>query len=255
MNIAILFFIVAILLVTWLPELPVVPPLFSLLPLALYALGSRLSLPPGAFCLGLLFALHHAESGMNKPLPESLQGVELLVTGLVVSLPARTAGIERFRFYVEEIADCEACWEGLTTISWYRSPIQVSPGDRFQFTVKLSRPGASLNPGLFDYEAWLFAQGIQATGYVRQGDGFIKIESIPALVPYHAMRHWIRERMSVLLEDSPVRGLLIALTIGETGQISSDDWRHLTKTGTNHLLIISGLHVGLVAAMIFRLLR
>jgi len=255
MNIAVIFFVMAILLVTRLPELPVVPPLFSLLPLALYGLGSRLSLPPGAFCLGLLFALFHAESNISKRLPDSLQGTELLVTGRVVNLPAKNDGIERFRFYVEEIADCQACWTGLTSISWYRSPAPVKPGDRFQFTVKLSRPGASLNPGLFDYEAWLFAQGIEATGYVRQGHGFKKIGSMPLSVPHHAMRYWVRKRMTVLLEDSPVRGLLIALTIGETGQISHDNWRHLTKTGTNHLLIISGLHVGLVAAMIFRLIR
>ena len=197
MNIAIISFVMAILLVTRLPELPVVPPLFSLLPLALYGLGARMSRVPGAFCLGLLFALHHAESGINERLPDSLQGAEMLVTGSVVSLPANKDGIQRFRFYVEAIADCEVCWAGLTSISWYRSPVLVSPGDRFQFTVKLSRPGASLNPGLFDYEAWLFAQGIQATGYVRQGDGFREIESNPTLVPHHAMRYLIRERMSV----------------------------------------------------------
>ncbi len=255
MNIAIVFFVLAILLVTRLPELPVVPPFFTVLPLALYGLRSRLSLPPSAFCLGLLFVLHHAESELGKRLPESLEARNLQVTGLVVGLPSRKEGIEKFRFYVEQIDQCQSCWTGITSISWYRSPVRVQPGDRYRFTVKLSRPGASLNPGLFDYEGWLFAQGIQATGYVREKDGFKKLGTNPLAVPHHAMRYWVRERMQGLLEESPVRGLLIALTIGETNQISHSDWRRLTKTGTNHLLIISGLHVGLVAAMIFRVLR
>lgn len=255
MNIAILFFAMAILLVTHLPELPVIPPLMSTLPLAFYGLRSRLSLPPSAFCLGLLYALCQAESSLDQRLPVSLQGRELRVTGQVVSLPARKDGIERFRFQVEEIIDCPSCWTGIAALSWYRSPVKVAPGDRYQFTVKLSRPSASLNPGLFDYEGWLFAQGIHATGYVRQRDGFSKIESRPLSVPHHAMRYRIRERMAEQLGESPMAGLLIALTIGETGQISRDNWSRLSKTGTNHLLIISGLHVGLVAAMIYRILR
>jgi len=255
MNIAICLFVMAILLVTRLPVLPVVAPLFMGLPLAVFGLSLSRTLPLSAFFLGLLYVLFNAESRMRAAFPDHLQGKNLQVVGLVSNLPARKDGIVRFRFYVEAIAECNSCWTGLTTISWYHAPVRVRPGDRLQLNVRLSKPRASLNPGLFDYEGWLFAQGIAASGYVRDSGGFKLLESDYMSVPHHALRYRIRDVMQDLLKDSPVKGLLIALSIGESGQISKAAWNSLTRTGTNHLLIISGLHVGLVATMVFRLLR
>ena len=254
MNVAICLFVLAILLVTRLPELPPVAPLFMGLPLALFGLSWKRTLPFSAFFLGLLFVLHKASSGLKAALPEQLQGKDLQVIGRVSNLPGQNDGIVRFRFRIEAIAGCESCWTGLASISWYNAPVRVRPGDRFQLNVRLSKPGASLNPGLFDYEGWLFAEGIAATGYVKTSRGFKLLESDDLAVPHHAMRYRIRDAMQGYLKDSPVKGLLIALSIGETRQISRTAWNALTRTGTNHLLIISGLHVGLVAGMIFRLL-
>ena len=56
--------------------------------------------------------------------------------------------------------------------------------------------------------------------------------------------------VSARLPDDPNRGLLLALLIGESGQIDKSSWRVLSATGTNHLLIVSGLHVGLVAGLL-----
>ncbi|MBD3646701.1 MAG: DNA internalization-related competence protein ComEC/Rec2, partial [Pseudomonadales bacterium] len=50
-----------------------------------------------------------------------------------------------------------------------------------------------------------------------------------------------------------VPGLLIALMLGESSYISPEEWKILSDTGTNHLFIISGLHVGLVTAAFYRL--
>lgn len=255
MNVAICLFVMAVLLVTRLPELPVVAPLFMGLPLAVFGLSRNRTLLVSAFFLGLLFALFTAESQIKAAFPDHLQGKDLQVIGQVSNLPEQKDGIVRFRFDLEEISGCYSCWTGRTTVSWYNVPVEVQPGDRLQLTVRLSKPGASLNPGLFDYEGWLFARGIAATGYVRAGKGFKLLESDFLWVPHHALRYRIREVMQELLKDSAVKGLLIALSIGETRQISKAAWTSLTRTGTNHLLIISGLHVGLVAALIFRLLK
>ncbi|MCH8257093.1 MAG: DUF4131 domain-containing protein, partial [Proteobacteria bacterium] len=136
----------AIFLVTRLPELPPVAPLFMGLPLALFGLSRKRTRPFSAFFLGLLFVLHNAASGLKAALPEQLQGKDLQVIGRVSNLPGQNDGIVRFRFRIEAIAGCESCWTGLASISWYNAPVRVRPGDRFQLNVRLSKPGASLNP-------------------------------------------------------------------------------------------------------------
>ncbi len=254
MNIAVLPFVAAILAVTRLPELPPIEPLLLGLPVSVFGLSCSRARPFSAFYLGLLYVSMNAVAGLNAVFPDDLQGKDLQVIGQVSGLPGRSDGILHFSFNVEEITDCASRWTGTVNISWYRAPVEVQPGDRLQLTVRLSKPGSTLNPGLFDYEGWLFSRGIQAGGYVRSNSKNELLESDSIAFPHHVLRYRIRQTMLGLLKESPVKGLLIALTIGETGQISKPAWHSLTRTGTNHLLIISGLHVGLVAAMIFKLL-
>lgn len=128
------------------------------------------------------------------------------------------------------------------------------PGERWRMTVRLSRPRGSVNFELFDYDGWLLAEEVAATGYVISphesqwlGDS--------ASAPHHQLRAWLRDALRRSQGDDDLAGLLVALTIGESAEIGPRAWRVLSDTGTNHLLIISGLHVGLVTAMCFRLVR
>ncbi len=254
MILAIISFVMANLLVTRLPLLPEVAPFWFILPVALYGLSQKCSRPVSAGGLGLLFALVSGGERLDAWPPDDITDEKLSVIGQVVSLPSMSQGIAQFRFRIDSIEHPTKSWQGLAAISWYRAPVQVAPGGYYRLTIKLSRPGGTLNPGLFDYEGWSFAQGIIARGYLSGDEGLILREGPPGLAHIHRLRSWIRHLMEQGLEGSPVKGLLIALTIGETRQISPEAWSSLTKTGTNHLLIISGLHVGLVAAMIYRLL-
>jgi competence protein ComEC len=258
MSVGVPCFVLAILLITRLPVLLPIVPLLPALPIAFYGLRLPMAMPACAFFLGLIFALASAQNGLNKGFPSHLENLDLEIEGRVVSLPVRKEGIERFRLELSSIKGCDDCWSGLIMLSWYRSTIIVNPGDHLRLTVKLARPRASLNPGVFDYEGWLFFKGIRATGYVKGSEGFERITDssisrLPSSVD-HKFRAYLRNQIQKLAADSPIKGLLIALVIGESGQISTQQWQSLTKTGTNHLLIISGLHVGLVAAMTFKAL-
>jgi competence protein ComEC len=56
-------------------------------------------------------------------------------------------------------------------LGWYGSSgrdRQLRAGDRWAFTVRLKAPHGNLNPHGFDYELWLWEQGVRATGYVRE---------------------------------------------------------------------------------------
>jgi competence protein ComEC len=67
------------------------------------------------------------------------------------------------------------------------------------------------------------------------------------------MRESIRERFHAALADASYAGILVALAIGDQASITQDEWRLFTRTGVNHLMSISGLHITLLAGMFFGL--
>lgn len=251
MNLCILLFVGGVGAVSLLPVLPDAGYLVAGSPIALLGLFWRGARPPAAMYLGLAWAAGQGAAGLAERLPASLEGRDLVLTGTVVDLPQSREALTRFRF---RLGECRSCWAETTiNLSWYRADKRVVPGQRWRLPVRLTRPRGSVNPGLFDYDAWLLSEGIAARGYVRSKPTPRLIGFDPWAVPHHRLRLLLREKLMAALDDVPLRGLIVALTLGESGEIGPAQWRTLSDTGTNHLLIISGLHVGLVAAFGYRL--
>lgn len=61
------------------------------------------------------------------------------------------------------------------------------------------------------------------------------------------MRFAIRERMQGALHDAEHAGVLVALAIGDQSQITEADTLRFIRTGTRHLVAVSGLHIALIA--------
>jgi competence protein ComEC len=203
-------------------------------------------------CLGATWATIRAELLLNRALPESWEGRDMVVTGTVVSLPQRAERYLKFDLDVENssTADTLPVWRGRTRLRWYRPYPPLKPGQRWQFPVRLKRPHGFQNPGGYDYERQLFRQGIGATGYVRGGRQARLLGSAASL---HEARDRLRERLSQPLSRiaEPASVLLPGLILGDRGQMRTAHWETLRRTGTTHLMAISGLHVGLVAGMAF----
>jgi len=66
-----------------------------------------------------------------------------------------------------------------------------------------------------------------------------------------------RQRVSAFIRDTLGEGrragLVTALSVGLRGDMRARDWEVLTRTGTIHLVAISGLHIGLVSALVLLL--
>src|SRR5690606_18147851 len=130
----------------------------------------------------------------------------------------------------------------------------LTAGEAFALTVRLRAPRGAMNPGGFDYEQWLLVEGYGATGYVRSGE---RLDDAPA----GAARRWLRmrrdaaERLAAASPSPEAGALLIALSIGERFGFTETHWADLRRTGTSHLVAISGLHVGLVATLAFVTVR
>lgn len=225
--------------------LPALPPAWLLwlaLPVGLMLLPYR-SYPLALFLFGLCWACVSAQWALDERLAPELDGQTLWLEGQVVGLPERREGVVRF-----QLADAQArraSLPGLLRLAWYDGPV-LRAGERWRLAVRLKRPQGLVNPQGFDYEAWLLAQRIGAGGTVKQG------ERLQVAGGLSAWRDALRRR--VLAVDAWHReGALAALVLGDDSGLSSADWRVLQDTGTVHLLVISGQHVALLAALLYGL--
>jgi len=236
-----------------LPPLPWSLGLLVLLPVA----WRRPGLWPG-IGLGFLWANLVAHVYLSGGLEADLEGRDVVVEGVVASLPVTAGGGTRFQFSPLDLRlDGESrALPGRLLLTWYRDAPPLVVGERWRLQLRLKRPHGFMNPGGFDYEAWLFRQGIRAKGYVRRApevnrrlgrDGMDR--------PVEQWRHAARERLSPLLAGRRQAGLVMALAMGLRDRISREQWQVLQRTGTSHLVAISGLHVGLVAGFAFFAVR
>ena len=206
---------------------------------------------------GFCWCLLRADGLLDNHLDPALEGVPLTIEGRISGLPVCRRDTCRFVLKTQAPvgnAGQQKDFPRRIRISWYdHSPLLV-PGQLWRLRVKLKRPWGFMNPGGFDFEGWLFQQGIRATGYVlEKGENRLLEASVPMSVDY--LRHTIRQKLAtVVLNDLPA-ALIPALVVGDGSRMEDQNWRVLTATGTNHLLAISGLHIGLVAGMVFFLLR
>ena len=267
MRLNILAFAAGIIALQMQPELP---------PAGLWALaGGLLALPamrwprarPGPLfgvlaCLafGFAWAAWRADIRLADALGAEWEGRDVELVGVVATLPQDFSQGSRFEFAVERRLTATAIVPGRIMLSWYqgqrdgeefvRQPVR--PGERWQLTVRLKRPHGNANPNGFDYQAWLLERNIRATGYVRQNPPQRLDEMVwwPEYV-VERLRHGVRASFAAMLPGDryPWAGVLVALVIGDQRAIQGDLWTTFNRTGTTHLMSISGLHVTMVAAL------
>lgn len=255
-------FILGILVLQLAAELPSWPWLAGVF-LAFLTLLSGIRRQPAfgvlaAACFGFLWAACHGHWALQPGLDAELEGQELLLSGVIVSLPRQETRQVRFLFSLDtaSFAGKAVTVPERVRLSWYNDyPAQLAPGQRWQLLVKLKRPWGMMNPGGFDYEAWLFQHGIRATGYVRRSQQNLLLDESRWSAPLQRFRFALHQRLSQALGEHPAKGIIIALALGEREAISDRQWEVLLASGTNHLVAISGLHVGLVAGLVFFLVR
>src|SRR2546422_7595132 len=109
----------------------------------------------------------------------------------------------------------------------------------------------------FDYELWLWEQGIQATGYVRAGPHDAPPSRLSSSWehPVERARQSVREAIFARVENRPLAGVVAALVVGDQNAIERADWDVFRATGVAHLMSISGLHITMFAWLASLLIR
>ena len=198
--------------------------------------------------MGVLWAVVFAMLRLSNQLPEAQEGIDIAVSGYVVDLPEQDERRTRFDFIVQSSTQK---LPRLLRLNWYYPEQPIKAGQQWSLTVKLKRPHGSFNPGGFDYERWLFTEGIAATGYIRPSPKPELLGEVSAWTHIAIWRQIITDRLSVVANDCSHLGLIKALTIGDGSGISQHEWEVFRKTGTTHLVVISGSHVGLIAGLVY----
>lgn len=234
-------FALGLLALRFLPGLPTTGWLIALLVLALMLLPFR-TYPLAFFLLGLSWACMSAQWALDDRLKPVLDGQTRWVEGRVSGLPQQTD--EGVRFVLTDSRSRNARLPTRIRVSWRGGP-PVRSGERWRLAVTLKRPAGLLNFHGFDQEAWLLAQRIGATGTVKDGERLA-----PAA---NAWRDGVRQRLLSVDAQGREAGL-IALVLGDGSGLTAADWQVLQDTGTVHLLVISGQHIGLLAGLIYGLI-
>jgi competence protein ComEC len=225
--------------------LPQLPPGWLLALLAgagLLLLLSRLYFI-GCFLLGLAWACCSAQWALDDRLVPALDGRTLWLEGRVVGLPEVGEGVVRFQ--LEGAHSRRAELPRRLRLAWYGGP-DIRGGERWRLAVNLKRPHGLVNPHSFDYEAWLLAQRIGATGTIKAGE---------RLAPASGLGSW-RDGLRQRLLAAPAfgrEGGIAALVLGDGSGLTTADWRLLQHTGTVHLMVISGQHIALLAGFLYGL--
>lgn len=230
-----------------------------------------------------------ASSFANQGLAAELEGRDIRITAVVTAMPQRSEAGVRLRLAVEsaewprllaEATSADAQRHGalpqlppLIDVSWYggalrdaqgladlqRLPPDLRAGERWRMTVRLKAPHGLRNQHGFDYELWLWEQGVQATGYVRAGPKDVPPERVGSTwrYPVEQWRQAVRDAILHRLagaggpdEETPrarVAGVVAALVTGDQRAIDRADWDVFRATGVAHLMSISGLHITLFA--------
>ena len=201
------------------------------------------------FALGFALANTAVDRRLNDRLDPSTDRGTIAVTGVVDSMPRKLPGAYRFEFKPLATAAGRKLPARLV-VSWYRSEFAPAPGEIWQLGLRLRPPRGGVNPGGFDYEGWLFRKNIGATAYVdNQADNHKLADDGGVSSRWLAFRFRLARSLKRYPVNAEWHGLLNGLALGDRRDISEHQWQVLRATGTVHLMAISGLHIGIAAAV------
>ena len=216
-----------------------------------------------AFLLGFAYVSLHASFMRDTVIKSEYEGKDITLIGVVDSVPklktfkARTGKkikLINFIFCVEVAGDKNGNQiENLKKIqlSWYNPVKKIEAGQRWRLITRLKKPFGFANEGGFDYEKMLFSKRVGARGYVKHGKHAELLPGSSIVTWNDILREKIITKLAAALPEDEFNGIIMAIATGYRPGISSEQWDGLLVSGTNHLVAISGLHIGLIAGLGF----
>ncbi|MEO8464421.1 MAG: DNA internalization-related competence protein ComEC/Rec2 [Gammaproteobacteria bacterium] len=233
-----------------LPALPGTAWCVPVLLAVLLVLRARWAWPLLAFAAACVWTVLAAETRVEQRMPPAAAG-DYELSGSIDTFPTLAPGQATFGFTVDAARPRSV--PPRLRLTWYDAPADLAGGDAFRFTVRLRSPHGARNPGGFDYEQWLLVNGYGATGYVR---GAARLPARTDLAAtWLKFRATLAARLVAAAPDDDGAALIAALALGERYLFSDQHWADFRRTGTSHLVAVSGMHVALLGLLAFVAVR
>ena len=129
-------------------------------------------------------------------------------------------------------------------------------GERIRFRSRLRQPRNFDNPGAWDYAGYLRAADISLLGSARED----RVERLSGSGGSRAGAWRARVRRNILakidsLWQAPRAGLIAAMVVGEKSELRRNIRADFQRTGVYHILVVSGMNVGILAFVVFWVLK
>ncbi|MBD3426605.1 MAG: DUF4131 domain-containing protein [Candidatus Omnitrophica bacterium] len=192
-------------------------------------------------------------------------GSEALITGVITSDPEwKGQAHARHLSFVMRARQLLRGHEksqvtGLVKVNMYRPGADPRVGDVIALSGSIRLPGEMANPAGFDYRRYLSHSGVSAILSSSKSDHYMRAgtEKTPVIL----IRRWIsnlRRKSGEMLSEylsGRRKELARSVLLGERGGISEKTKEVFVKTGTMHILAVSGLHIGVLGFVVLGILR
>jgi len=247
-------------------------PLWLASALALIALAAFLTARPalglGAAYLAIAMTANVAVANMLEP-PRTTNSIANMVEGSPVTIEGRVYREIEHEAYGDRLYVTVArAAEKNGTLSPSRGNVRVAVlgggafrlGDELRLTARIHYPRNYGNPGEFDYVGLMARDGIDATMTAPKnslGSARFQLIGHRSIFPSSQIES-IRTHIGDFFDRNlayPENAEMRALVIGDQGEIGDPLRQMFARTGMAHLLVISGLHLSIVAAAMFAAIR
>lgn len=189
------------------------------------------------------------------PQLDAATGEAVILTGCVTEPPSFSEGKEQF------VLDLDT--NARVRVTKYLRDGELPPnlryGQNIEIQAKVRQPQNFGNPGAFDYEGYLARRHIYWTASMTTGTDarLLPGECGSRVMAWlYDLRTSLLSRIEKSYEAQPYTvAMLQALLIGESARFERVWADQFRRTGTYHAIVISGLHVTVIAAVVLALLR
>ena len=183
----------------------------------------------------------------------------VIVQGVITSRPVSTINQEglsgSFVLRVEGVVGEKVLQPASGNLMIYVSngEAEFTRGDKIRFSTRITVPHKLGLPGEFDYPRFLSFRKISATGRVDSSDDIVLMRSgaeDSLLRRADLISYRLGKFIRLSIPDENISSVVTALLIGDQKRIPTTLADAYTKSGVNHILSISGFHIGIIAVFI-----
>lgn len=184
---------------------------------------------------------------------------KVIIEGTVLTPPRISGETKRFELESEIIIVNEKAIlvrDKLLT-SVYKASPTFPIGERIRFPANLKYFKNFNNPGRYNYEEAMAHRGLKLNASVSDGRYIVPMGKGDLGFPLEILESLRRPIRNFLINNLTAKNqaLYRALILGERQAIDPQLREPFNKTGSGHILAVSGLHIGLIAWLFFNLVR